>query len=499
MPPFLIAIAAIVASGSASGSAPDAGGEPKGFDPTFGGRLSLLARLEYAYSRVAYTHYRFNFPGEISAADRDHAVEYQRGHDDEDQDLEGNLTLRLRDVGIEGTRGAFSLRAFKDLDGSPLGDELRGLDSTFGGGEDGQVGQAWGGYADPEERFEVRLGRQYAYESESVHFDGAWGRLSRLTFGLGTFELRAFGGERVTYFSNPVDDEVLGGGIRWDPIEALTLEASEVHLIDSSFRARAIGRPAAILELRAEYFMIDEDPAYVEFAGTIEPLAWLEVDLGWREKLGQRAHDYVFDFTQTPRGSRRDALDARRLRIEDLDPYDRLFGEARIRIADRAIARLGGRWNTIADRDDRDFANADFGEVWTGIDWWEFPWPRLAGSLGFRATQWDHPPIPPGIVAVDDLRGEGERNAMEWRARLEQGIGESLTVGAEIAWRTYDYRSRYVTLDNMERLSAGAEARIRVTRFLTWSVEYGYDEELPFIAPDLRWVQTLRTGFELRL
>ncbi|MBN1421230.1 MAG: hypothetical protein JXP34_20825 [Planctomycetes bacterium] len=493
MLPFLFA--AIVASGSATGGEE----EPKGFDPTFGGRLSLLARLEYAYSRVSYTHYGFNFPTEISVADADHAAEYQRGHDDEDQDIEGSLTVRLRDVGVEGTRGGFSLRAFKDLDGSPLGDELRGLESHFGGREDWQIGQAWGGYADPEERFDIRIGRQYAYESESVHFDGAWGRVRRLTFGLGTIELRAFGGRRVTYFSNPVDDEVLGGGVRWDPIDALTLEASEVYLIDSSLRGRATARPADWLELCAETFLIDEDPAYIEFAGTAEPLARLEIDLGWREKLGQRADDFTFDFTQTARGSRRDSLDARRLRIEDLDPYDRLFGEARILLADRALVRLGGRWNRVVDRDDRDFANADFGEVWTGVDWWEFPWRRLAGSLGLRWTQWDHPPIPAGIVAIDDLRGEGERNALEWRARLEQGIGEAATVGADVAWRTYDYRSRYASLDDMERLSAGADARIRFSEHLSWSIEYAYDEELPFVAPDLRWVQTLRTGLELRL
>lgn len=109
-------------------------------DPTLDGKLHLTYRVSYTAKVFDFKGYDFPFQP-VSPEDKQHAEQLRRRHEDiSDQDLDQYFSLRLEPLAVgEGggllnrAGGEASLRYFKDLDGSPSGEEARGGLDRFAG------------------------------------------------------------------------------------------------------------------------------------------------------------------------------------------------------------------------------------------------------------------------------------------------------------------------------------------------------------------------------
>jgi len=486
-------------------------------DPTLDGRISFYYSAIYRGRFHQFDDVEFPFPNAVTPDDQQWARELRRRRDDQDDhDLDQYFSLSWREllapesdswwqkVDVEA-----SGRYFKDLDGSPAGEETLDTFDALSGNDQLRVTTLHATGEVFDRHLEVRAGRQHVRDAEWVHFDGAQLRFRGLTVFDREVELSAFGGARVRYFRRASSEHVGVGGatIRMWPWEGASVRLSDVWFVDNSLEAELRQR-FEIGYAAITYRQINEDPQSVWVDLHID---WDEVDLscdlGYRGKLGAGADDFDFDFT---RSRRRDPSGTEYLWFGDLAPYDEASLDLRQGFLEHWGAFLGGTVHQLRERKQRDEWSTDWQEAWAGVDVSHAPW---RGFTGRATVRYLHTDLRRRIFRLDagtaigngtpdfqaeDITGDGEPDFLGLELLAEQDFARVIAAGVVVVVRGYDYQSNYAFLEDLTASSASIYVRWNATARTQWRLSYAYDRDFQHIAPDLEALHTVRVQFTYR-
>jgi hypothetical protein len=199
----------------------EAEGTPKVSEPTSGDEADVLdvETSEFGWSSAPSGRFSLDF-----------ARRWHQPTGSHDQDLFATLLVSWGGTD-DRISGSIYGRGQRDLDG--IGSRATALDDPLWNSWD-SLGHAWSGqlfhaYCDlrnePGQTF-VRLGRQFVYEGQPFHFDGAKFSTKEGVLGL---KASGFGGVPVSYFEDLVSGEWLAGvGLEarpWRPVRAAVVYA----------------------------------------------------------------------------------------------------------------------------------------------------------------------------------------------------------------------------------------------------------------------------------
>lgn len=488
-------------------------------DPSLDGKLHLTYRVNYQAKLFDFKGYRFNFQP-VTDDDREQARQLGRWRDDDsDQDVDQYVSLRTEDLFIpwedSGVLQSFktetAFRYFKDIDGSPPGEEARGGFDRFSGRQAFQLYKMFARVETFSRHLELTLGRQYSTEAEWVHFDGAAARFRGLQILGREVELTGFGGARVKFYSRSSvsHDGVGGGSIRVALGEETQLKLSDVYYLRNTFEAELRQGLRDIGWLAVRYRQIGTNAQSVTFDAHAD---WrsqsLTVDARYIAKVGDALDDFYFDFTESSRRRGRSQVE-RHFNIGGVEPYDELFLEARKGFLEHYGIFAGGIAHLLRRGSVEDNYNTDWYEVWAGLDVLHAPWKGLTGRMTVRYVDTDLPRrivIPDENDLIDgipnfqpeDAVGDGEPGSLGFEFLLEQDFERLITVGAQAVVRSYDYRSQFARVEDMNATSLGVHARWRPTTRTQWYLAYSYDRDYEFVNPDLEALHTIRLQFQYR-
>ena len=500
-------------------------------DPTLGGKLHLTYRILYTARIYQFHSYEQPFPvttQSSSAIDDEQADAIRERHKDiSDQELDQYFSLHLeqlpvlegRSKVIQSAGGEASFRYFKDIDGSPAGEEAHGFFDRYDGRQAFQLATLNTRVEALDRHLELIAGRQYGREAEWLHFDGGTATLRGLeVFGQET-ELTGFAGSRVYFYSRsespwsglaPQGEGIYGGHWKTWLFESTRLRVSDVYYIDNSLEmeARHDFSPEAWASL--VYRMVNEDPHSVLLEGAWD---WLQHTFAlyffYVGKLGTNADDFNFDYTQS---SRKKSFANRDIyfNIGDIAPYDELTLELRKGIWTWLGVYGGGTVHRLRQRSAEDNYNTDWQEAWLGVDATDPLWKGLTGRALVRYVHTDLPrrqfrlnvddTLNNGVpdFQAEDATGTGEPSYLGVEALIEQDFQRKVAVGATAVLRAYNQQSNFAELDGLTASSLGAYVRWRTTAWTQLYLSYAYDTDYRYFNPDLDALHTLRLQFQVK-
>ncbi len=187
----------------------------------------------------------------------------------------------------------------KDLDGTPEGSIFQDYVDTRANKEEVNILYAYIEKEDIFGKIDFRLGRQYAYSSETVHFDGLYLKLH--DFGLKHVNLSLFGGSIVQYYSNLHQDGVGGINLEINPFEKFTFYIDSVFYQKTSYESGIYWMPLDYLKVNAKWSMINSHKRFwdINVEGTCpvtKTLVNFEVYNHYRIRVQD---DFLYDYTST--------------------------------------------------------------------------------------------------------------------------------------------------------------------------------------------------------
>lgn len=488
-------------------------------DPTLGGKLHLTYRATYTAKVHDFKGFRYPF-SPVSETDLEHALQLRERHKDiSDQDVDQYFSLRLAPLKIlegessllQSAGGEASFRYFKDIDGSPPGEEARGHFDRFHGRQALQLQTLNARLETLERHVELVLGRQYGREAEWLHFDGATATFRGLRLFGRDVEISGFTGARVTLYSSSASslDGIHGGHVKAWITEETRLEISDVYYADNTLEVKVRQGFKDRGWITAGYRQVNEDPHSVTLEGSFEwPKRSFTLHGIYTGKLGRNADDFNFDYTQSVR-RRQDGDKVLHFNIGDIEPYDEVTLELRKGLWPWLGVFGGGTLHRLRERDREDSYNTDFEEVWIGLDLDEPLWRGFTARGTFRYV---HTDLPRRLLRLDtddaienllpdfqpeDVTGDGEPSFLGFEALVEQDFQRKASVGATAVLRSWSYQSNFAEVSGLTASSLGVHARWRATARTQWLLSYSYDRDLRQVYPDLEALHTVKLQFVL--
>ena len=221
--------------------------------------LSIIPVLLFFYFSTLYSH-DFNW-GSIELFSNT-KYEYQwsdspdknlLSDDTNDQDISEILGIDAKH-NKSGISFSFLGKYAKDLDGTPEGSIFQDYVDT---GRNRQKLDIYYGYFEKEIKpdLSIKLGRQYSYSSETVHYDGG-SITGRGLFGKWlNFEI--FGGRIVQTYSNLNQDGVGGVNIELSPLKKLMFYIDSVFYQENSYEVGMYYIPLDNVKLRGNFAFIN--------------------------------------------------------------------------------------------------------------------------------------------------------------------------------------------------------------------------------------------------
>jgi hypothetical protein len=216
-----------------------------------------------------------------------------------DQDISEILGVDWNSSNIDGLSFSFLGKYAKDLDNTPSGSIFQdALDAT--GGQQRQRFDAYYAFAEKKDivpGIDFRLGRQYVYGAESVHFDGVWVKADRSLND--RFSLEAFGGQIVQMYSNLTQDGVGGLNLGFYPSRELTVYLNSVFYRENSYEASVYWRPLEYLKANARWALIDDKnrEASIDLIGDIEATGTTIGFNAYHRFRVTLPDDFIYDYT----------------------------------------------------------------------------------------------------------------------------------------------------------------------------------------------------------
>jgi hypothetical protein len=217
--------------------------------------------------------------------------------DDNDQDI---YEIINAEIGNKQKEWSFSFlgKYSKDLDGTTDGSIFQDyLDSS---NNDRQRFDTYYAYFEKKnivKNVDVRLGRQYAYGAESVHFNGAWVRVNSL---LNDFlSVEAFGGTVVQMYSNLTRDGVGGINFELKPVKNLLVDLDSVFYKENSFKTNIYWMPADFMKIKGMWSLINKkskDASFDIMATCPYTKTTIRLNIYKRFSL-MESDDFIYDYT----------------------------------------------------------------------------------------------------------------------------------------------------------------------------------------------------------
>jgi hypothetical protein len=487
-------------------------------DRTRAGVADIYLMLEYRRDEMHYTGEPTNtfvFPEPVPPFSvPDSPIHFlPSAFEPNDEQLIGYVSARVKDYGFERLRfnTQVSFRYWGDLDGTSLASPFQNLKDAFRGRRVFEPLTAYtdiGGFMSDDRlsTFNVRVGRQFVYGAETVRLDGA-----AFSIDHARFELDLFGGRRVTFYSDPEERATFGGNFLFRATERTSFGYDVLHYVDTSHRFQfrhAIGE-SWIAD--GNFFLLDDSP--IDLAGQahyFSPDGNTRLTFSLLQKLS--SDDFIYDFTyrdfaRNPENQVRRILfplpptgvpshGNERLSLFEINPYTQFYVDG-YRSLSQKFGVGGTVWvRHVNDGDDRGPFDNSFQEFRASADYFASAAFEAGGEYRFRnLTRED----PEQAESFDDIRREGETRFHELYATAAYHFPNSrFTLEGGLFYRRFSTQSRLISLDGVDTLGWTGAFKWRIARNYKLLLEYGRDDELAFINPDIDYTQSFRVRFEWR-
>jgi len=383
--------------------------------------LSTIYAHDFSWGKIdlqSTTKYRYQWS---DTPDKDLLAD-----DTNDQDIYEILSLDA----VQSNSGVnFSMlgKYAKDLDGTSDGSIFQDYIDT---GTNRQKLDVYYAYLEKEfNNVSVRLGRQYAYSSEIVNFDGAWIRGDNV--GGKWFNFEVFGGRIVQTYSNLDKDFIGGVNLEIDPFKNLSFYIDSVFYQENSYEVGTYWKPTDNIKVRGNFAFINDSSRSwsLDVMGTC-PVTKTTLSLNiYKRYTVPVDDDFLFDYTSTIDSNIGDDIKrfylARELGYVDytLTLTQPIPNQEGINVF------VGFTKRDMSDNGDGIYEklyNTDFYRVTFGfnIDNWD----KLKGTnLSFGYSYWK-----------EQRSSYYEGSSKSFYADLEQEIGEKLEAGAGFYYKTED-------------------------------------------------------------
>ncbi len=349
--------------------------------------------------------------------------------DPNDQDI-------IEVLGIDATHTAsgvsfsFLGKYQKDLDGTAFGSIYQ--DYVDVSSDDRQRFDAYYAYFEKDDLIDgidMRIGRQYAYGAETVHFDGLYFRGEGI--GADWFDFEVYGGAIVQLYSDLTQDGVGGVNLAFRPNRDLTLRLESVFYQNTSTEGSFYWRPMEDVKVRGRWALIDEHNRDwdVDIVGTC-PVTNTTIGINVYKRYTVKVEDdFIYDFTYSVNENL--SKDIKRLYLgRELGYIDYTLSLSQPIPHQEGLTAFA-RFTTrrLSHDSEEDLYNTNF-YAWTlGFtmdNWWRFHGTKL--TLGY--TKW-----------YEDRNDLYETESTSVFGDLTQEINEKFMVGAGFYYKTEDVNS----------------------------------------------------------
>ncbi len=169
----------------------------------------------------------------------DNRYTFRTTGDVRDQDLESIVSLSVGNPSLDRFSAFLQGGGLFDLDGPGSGSTYSSISDTFAQRASGRLYSAYADVRKTKPMELIRVGRQNRYEFENLYFDG----LSFDSLPFYGFSVSGFGGVPVHLYETEIGfdpgDWLVGGNVKWTPINPLRLSLDYSHIRDDNQGPRA--------------------------------------------------------------------------------------------------------------------------------------------------------------------------------------------------------------------------------------------------------------------
>ncbi|PLX43570.1 MAG: hypothetical protein C0609_07965 [Deltaproteobacteria bacterium] len=292
------------------------------------------------------------------------------------------------------------------------------------------------------------VGRQDVWSAERATLDGV-----SLTFKspCGYMEGEIFGGSRVSFYSDPDEDDVYGFNFELRPSSSTRFTFEDIYYLENTFEAAIVQKLGSLAMGRIAYRHFDDSPVELSAEAVVNGWEDGELVLSYKRKLSDADDSYGFDYTAF--GDE----DVEALNFGTFAPYSDYAVELRQIFGDFfGYGKL--RRHNLIDEDDEDEYNTDFTQATAGIGY-------SKGSLRIDAelSRW---------VESRSRSDLDEENSWGWALLGEKKFDGGYKTGASLAQETYDTLGR-----ERETSAVCVWGTVPVLELATLDLRYQYETD----------------------
>ncbi len=383
-------------------------------------------------------------------------------HDSDDSDVYEILNAELGNRS-KGWSFSYLGKYAKDLDGTREGSIFQDYLDTRN--SERQRLDTYYAYFEKKNLFsnvDVRLGRQYAYGAESVHFNGAWIRANSF---LGSWlSVEAFGGSVVQMYSNLTRDGVGGLNFQIKPVKNLIVNLDSVFYKDNSFQSSVYWMPADTLKIRAMWSLINSKSKDLSFdiLGTC-PYTKTTIRFNLYKRFSLReSDDFIYDYTYSVKESV--SKDLKRFYLgKQLDYWQGTLSVSQpIPHLEGLSVYVNYTLRQLTRNKDENLYNTNFHRYTVGLNLENF-WFLKGNRMNFGYSYWK-----------ENNRYIYEEESYSVFGDLSQEIGEAVTISAGFYYKSEDVNH---LVENETARHYYGRINYELSESFSASLEYEYEND----------------------
>jgi hypothetical protein len=331
----------------------------------------------------------------------------------------------------------------------------------------------------------LTVGRQYIYGAETASLDGF-----SFTKNWHTFTLNLFGGRRFTYYIDPVQRAIGGGGLTWRPDPNTSLSYEALVYVRASQLFSAVHRFNQSWQISGYYRMFGGAPVQVSSQVYYQPKDGNSyVRFSFLAQVTDK--DYSFDYTELARSQ--DPFTAQlRLYLGPLKPFTQYIIDSRRTFGQHL--RLGGTiWlRRLVNYQDQSAFQTSFqdylasAQVFPGRKW----------EMDFSYNQHNSDRLPPnGSAPFGDVMTAGETGVTDLTGELRRNFFEGhLDLSGGVYYRRVSTQDNYIIVDGSHQSGWLGSAWWRLDQRTRLFFDYALDHDLLVFQPSIADARVLRVG-----
>ncbi|MCZ6603340.1 MAG: hypothetical protein O6952_10065 [Planctomycetota bacterium] len=409
-------------------------------------------------------------------------VDYTRGGQTDrgersDQDVWSYLSVKARDLQVEGLTASFSGRYTQDLDGHRGGSVFTDTLNSNASNEIFRIYRLSATHAT--EKITVRAGRQSIHVVDWARFDG--GRIDIRP--VRWVQATGFVGRRV-FFHHEASEKVVTGAELGFYLGRTRIKLRDLYHIRNAFEVELSQDIFDTLTATAAFGLINDHGNEVRAdLDWYLPPTGTRVRLGYSQNLGRPENEFVLGYTVVG-NSEKD--DVRWLKIGGRERYQDYRADVRQEIS----SHVGSSFRYMI-RDSRSGTQGD--------DLYTVDFHLAAVSLDLRNLAFD------GLLLSGTYRywaalnrpKAGETISHEFLGEAAYRIGPA-SVGGGVIFRTFDARTPFVRVENRDSTGFRVFLAWDLGRSVNARLEYMQDRDYDDVFPDIDFIQGWLLRIEVR-